>query len=153
MILHIRHFLGGFMAGVVLSGAALAAPADRFAYRLFVTEEQDPVDPAVNARYTRAFAACQDKAQITSENAACFEAEFARQDAALNAAWKGAFARVTGPDHARLLAAQRAWLAGRDPFCRKDSDAFSGGTIAPVIYSSCRVELTIRRTIWLERLR
>ncbi len=137
----------------LLAGPAMAADFGRFAYVMHVTAEEDPVDPAVNARYTQAFAACQNKARVTYENAACFEGEFARQDAALNAVWKGAFARITGPDHARLLAAQRAWLAARDPFCRTKSDEFSGGTIAPVVYSSCRVELTIRRTLWLKKLR
>ena len=125
----------------------------RFTYRMVVTEEQDPVDPAISARFTPAFDACQDQAKITSDNAVCFEAEFARQDAVLNRLWKTTFARITGPDHALLLAAQRAWLAARDPFCRSQSDGFAGGTIMPVIYSSCRAELTIRRILWLEHIR
>ena len=52
-----------------------------------------------------------------------------------------------------LIAAQRAWVARRDPFCREAADQYSGGTIMPVIDESCRVEVTIRRTIWLEKLR
>lgn len=137
----------------MLAVPATAQAADRFADPLYVTAEEDQVDPAVNARYTPAFAACQNRAEITSDNDACFVAEFVRQDAVLNHVWKMAFARITGSDHTRLLAAQRAWLAARDPFCRKTADAFSGGTIMPVVYSSCRVELTIRRALWLERLR
>lgn len=130
-----------------------AAPADRFAQTLAITDEQGPVDPAITARMTATFNRCQDKAQVTSDNDACYAAEFGRQDALLNRTWARVFARVTGRDHARLLAAQRRWLAARDPFCRKVSDGYAGGTIAPVIWSSCRVELTIRRTIWLENLR
>jgi hypothetical protein len=51
-----------------------------------------------------------------------------------------------------LLNAQRKWIAARDPFCKAIADGFKGGTIAPVVYSDCRVEQTIRRTIWLEGL-
>jgi uncharacterized protein YecT (DUF1311 family) len=131
----------------------MAQDFGRFTDPLHVTAEEDQFDPVISARYTPAFAACQNRAKITSDNDACFAAEFARQDAALNRVWKVTFARITGTDHTRLLAAQRAWLAARDPFCREDADAFSGGTIMPVVYSSCRVELTIRRALWLERLR
>jgi uncharacterized protein YecT (DUF1311 family) len=146
----------------VLSAAALAAslaaalPAragDPFAYKLEVTPEEGQADPAVRGRYTAQFAACQKRARVTYENAACFEAEFTRQDAALNRVWKATFERTPHAMRKPLLAAQRRWIAGRDPFCREDADGFKGGTIVPIVYSDCRVELTIRRTMWLERLR
>jgi hypothetical protein len=44
-------------------------------------------------------------------------------------------------------------VADRDPFCGKDADGFAEGTIGGIVYLDCRVELTIRRTMWLERLR
>jgi uncharacterized protein YecT (DUF1311 family) len=137
---------------VLLPSAVVAQDAGRFAYPLHVTAEQDKADPTVNARYTAAFNACQARAVMTADHDACFAAEFVRQDEALNRTWKATFARITGPDHARLLAAQRGWLVARDPFCRSDADGFAGGTIMPIIYTNCRVELTIRRTIWLEHL-
>lgn len=62
----------------------------------------------------------QKRAQITQENAACLEAEFIRQDAALNKAWKAALARLPAATHTPLLTAQRQWIAARDPFCRAD---------------------------------
>ena len=126
-----------------------AYTTDPFEYKLEVTPEEGPVDNAVESRYTTLFDDCQQRAQITRENAAYLEAEFIRQDAALNTAWKAALGRLPAATHKPLLAAQRKWIAARDPFCRADAD---GGTIAPVEYSSCRVELTIRRTIWLEHL-
>jgi uncharacterized protein YecT (DUF1311 family) len=132
---------------------AHAAPADPFAYTLEVTPEEGPVDPAIEGRYTARFEACQKRAVTTLDNSNCFTAEFARQDAALNRAWKAARARLPAAARAPLLAAQRKWVAARDPFCKSQSDAFAGGTIAPVIYVSCRTELTIRRTLWLEGLR
>ncbi len=139
--------------------AALLAPptparADtRFDARMEVTPEEGPLNPVVEKRYSPQFRACQDRASITQDNARCFENEFVRQDVALNRAWKATLNRMPSVDRGPLLAAQRKWIAARDPFCRKDSDGFQEGTIAPVIYVSCRVELTIRRTIWLEQLR
>jgi uncharacterized protein YecT (DUF1311 family) len=130
--------------------AADAQTSDPFEYKLEVTPEEGPVDDVIESRYSKLFADCQERAQVTQENAACFEAEFIRQDAALNKAWKAALGRLPAATHTPLLAAQRKWIAARDPFCR--ADAAGGGTIAPVEYVSCRVELTIRRTIWLEHL-
>jgi hypothetical protein len=37
-------------------------------------------------------------------------------------------------------------------FCKSKAAEFSGGTIAPVVYLDCRVEQTIRRTMWLSAL-
>lgn len=143
------------MLSAALAAAAPvhAAPKAPFVYRLQVTPESGSVPPAVQHRYTAALADCQQHAESTPENAQCFVAEFARQDAVLNRTWKTTLARVPADEHAPLIAAQRKWVAARDPFCTAQSDQFSGGTIAPVIYVDCRVELTIRRTIWLEQLR
>jgi len=105
---------------------------------------------SVSTPYTTVYADCQKQAQTTQESAACLQAEFARQDAALNLAWKAALARLPAATHTPLLKAQRKWIAARDPFCQAESDG--GGTIAPVEYVDCRVELTIRRTMWLENL-
>lgn len=145
------------MKSFVLAAAVLVLPAasqevPSFTYKMVMTPEEGPVDPIVEARYTSAFAACQKKAQFTTDSADCFVAEFARQDAALNRAWRAVFPRIASARQSMLRAAQRRWIAARDPFCRKQSDGFSGGTIAPVIYVSCRVEQTIRRTLWLEKL-
>ncbi|GEO00005.1 hypothetical protein NSE01_18370 [Novosphingobium sediminis] len=138
------------LTALVLPIMAHAAPP--FAYRMVMTPEEGPVDQAVQARYTPAFTACQDKAQTTLDNADCFVAEFTRQDAALNRAWQAVFPKIAPAQQPLLRAAQRRWIAARDPFCRKESDGFSGGTIAPVLYVNCRVEQTIRRTLWLENL-
>jgi len=146
----------------LLSAAALATllgmsphawAANLFEYKLEVTPEQGPVDPTITKRYTAAWANCQKHAATTSENAACFEAEFRRQDTKLNQTWRETLNRLPLTEHNSLRTAQRQWVTDRDPFCRKDADGFAGGTIEPVIYVDCLVELTIRRTIWLERLR
>jgi uncharacterized protein YecT (DUF1311 family) len=141
------------LAAIASATPLRAAPKDPFAYTLRITPEDGSVPPAVEHRYTKAFAACQEKAETTPDNAQCFVAEFARQDAALNAAWKATLARLPAAERQPLTLAQRKWVAARDPFCKAQSDQFSGGTIAPVVYVDCRVEATIRRTLWLQGLR
>ncbi|MEO5865759.1 MAG: lysozyme inhibitor LprI family protein [Sphingomonas sp.] len=142
------------VALLAVSSAAVAHArnADPFAYSFKMTPEEGPIDPRIDHRYTARWTACQKHASVTRENAACFEAEFVRQDAVLNQVWKRTIARLPTVSRRPLLAAQRQWIAARDPFCRSFSDGFGQGTIAPVAYSNCRVEQTIRRTIWLEQL-
>jgi len=138
----------------VVPGAPLAAKrANPFAYTMHMTPEDGQTDPVIEKRYTARFGRCQKAAVITRENAACFEAELARQDAVLNRTWKTTNTRLKAAVRGPLLAAQRKWVSERDPFCKSIADGFKGGTIAPVVYSDCRVEQTIRRTLWLEGLR
>jgi uncharacterized protein YecT (DUF1311 family) len=146
-------WLSAPLASIAFTASLQAAPTDPFAYTMQITPEDGSVPPAVEQRYTKAWAACQQKAETTPDNAQCFVAEFARQDAALNRTWKATLARLPVVEHEPLTIAQRKWVADRDPFCTAQSDQFSGGTIAPVVYVDCRVELTIRRAIWLEQLR
>jgi uncharacterized protein YecT (DUF1311 family) len=122
-------------------------------YTLEVTPIEGPVDQQVLARYTPALNACKDKAAITNDIALCYKAEFARQDAGLNAAWAKTLARVAPVDRPGLRAAQRAWVKARDPFCTGVMKGFEGGTMAGLEWWDCRAELSIRRTIWLERIR
>ncbi len=141
------------LAIVAAASPLHAGASDPYAYKFVLTPEDGQVDPAINARYTKQLDACQKKAVATPDIADCFEDEFKRQDAALNVAWKAALQRVGPRSSAQLIAAERRWVAARDPFCSKASDQFKGGTIMPIVYSSCRVEETIRRTMWLEKLR
>ena len=141
------------LAVAAVSTAQAEAQPDRFAYRLEMTPEEGPLDPAVQGRYTSRFANCQKHAVIEQENAACFDAEFTRQDVALNRVWRAALHRQSLSERRPLLTAQRKWIKERDPFCKNVADGFSGGTIMPVVYANCRAEQTIRRTMWLESLR
>lgn len=140
------------LASLLVAVSAPLLAANPYAYRMVLTPEEGPLDPKVERRYTPQYRACQDAAQTTIDISDCFVDEFDRQDAALNAAWKAAFPRQSKANQPLLRAAQRKWVAERDPFCRKQSDAYAGGTMAAGVFISCKVELTIRRTIWLEQL-
>lgn len=133
---------------------AAAAPAGAALpdYRLVMTPEEGPLDPAVQARYTPALKACQDRAETTDDNARCYEAEAARQDAALNRVWRAVWTPLAPARKAELLASQRKWIAARDPFCTSVADGFTGGTIHSLIWFNCNAEQSIRRTLWLERV-
>ncbi|MEH6521139.1 lysozyme inhibitor LprI family protein [Sulfitobacter sp.] len=78
---------------------------------------------------------------------ACAAKDFAEADAALNAAWKPAksFADAIGKG-AALLVAQRAWLKYRDAACDVHASPFEGGSLQPLIYSTCMGEITAQRT-------
>jgi uncharacterized protein YecT (DUF1311 family) len=129
-----------------------AHKVEPFVYRFVTTPEEGPSDPAVRKRHTAQFWACQERAVSTQAHGACFAAESARQDQVLNRTWRRALASVAPKLRGRLVAAQRKWIAKRDPFCRPEADKFREGTIAPLIYIDCRIEQTIRRTMWLEQL-
>ncbi|MCA1653370.1 MAG: lysozyme inhibitor LprI family protein [Sphingomicrobium sp.] len=147
----------GKALAIAISGLLLAPPghstkANPFAYKFEMTPEEGPVDPAIEKHYTATFNRCQKAAIATQANVACFEDEFARQDKTLNRVWQATFARSTPGMRGRLRAAQRQWFARRDPFCKSKSDEFGRGTIEPVVYVNCRVEQTMRRTMWLRAL-
>jgi uncharacterized protein YecT (DUF1311 family) len=143
----------GLLLALLTAAPFSAQAADRFAYQFKETPEEGPIDPAVQKHYTAAWTACQARGVTTLDYEACFEAEFARQDAKLNRVWKATLGRLPADVHGPLVEAQRKWIAARNPFCTKVSDGFKGGTIEPIVYEDCRVEQTIRRTMWLEALR
>jgi uncharacterized protein YecT (DUF1311 family) len=126
--------------------------ADRFAYRFQTTPLEGPSDPIIQAHYTADFERCQNRAVTTPENAACFEQEFVRQDKELNRVWRNTLRRLPENLLPQLIAAERQWASKRDPFCHAEADEIRG-TLSPVVFSSCRAEQTIRRTMWLAALR
>ena len=152
-VVYIPRLLAQACVGLLLALPLQAQAPDRFAHEFVSVPMEGPRNPAVEKRYTAQFNACQRKASSTPSIEACFAAEFARQDKELNRIWRLALPRFDASSRAQLLAAQRKWVAKRDPFCRSEADRFSGGTMAPVAYLSCRVEETIKRTMWLEKLR
>jgi urease subunit beta len=81
---------------------------------------------------------------------ACAAKDYEIADAALNTAWKPAkvFADAIGQG-AALLEAQRAWLTYRDAACKVHASPFEGGSIQPLIRSTCLSELTAQRTALL----
>lgn len=111
-----------------------------------------PAADPVEARYSPAYAQCLDQpeGQSTMGMIACTGEELKVQDAALNAAYGKLAAAMNDRQKARLVAAQRAWIAFRDADCaaRYDED---WGSLSRVEASGCMLHRTVERTLELER--
>ena len=107
---------------------------------------------------------CSDSAQMTQlAMNFCASEEFSAADAELNATWKIVFpeikSRAAGGDDnpqkdwpARVLEAQRSWITFRDAHCESVSFAYRGGSIEPLIFQTCRTDLTRQRTKQIKAL-
>ncbi len=147
----IRHWFAALLVALVIAPPAIAAGP--YAYKLKITPEEGPVDLAVEGRKSLEYGTCAQGAMTTLDSTDCLMDELQRQDTMLNLVWGHKYRHIAPANKPALLAAQRKWVAARDPFCRKQSDAYKGGTIAPIIFVACKMDLTIRRTMWLEKLK
>jgi len=110
-----------------------------------------------------------DDPQFQQEMSWCSAQDYAKADAALNAQWMATadkmkaddatFEEYGGPEHddrpgwfASLLEAQRAWISFRDAHCRVDGYTARGGSLEPLLVSSCKTALTEARTQQLRAL-
>ena len=77
----------------------------------------------------------------------CAGNEWVAADKALNATYAAILGRLKGhdPARARLVAAERAWVAFRDAECAFAASGDEGGSIAPMIVAQCRTGLTQKR--------
>ncbi len=128
---------------IALAVASFAAPAVAGLFPM-------PVDP-VEGRYTPAFYACLASPDGVSTYGMimCMQKEDELQDARLNAAFKKVMAGLNARQKAKLLAAQRAWIAFRDAECTAYQDQ-DWGTISRVNASACVLQMTAQRTMDLE---
>ena len=96
---------------------------------------------------------CKDPMTQMAMNV-CAGREYQAADRELNAVWKKASQRAKsvdkdvgdGTQHRELLAAQRAWLTFRDAQCSFEANQYRGGSIMPLIRSTCLTALTEART-------
>ncbi|QEW22459.1 hypothetical protein LA6_004683 [Marinibacterium anthonyi] len=96
-------------------------------------------------------AACPGDTQIELNE--CAAADYKTADAELNTAWKPAKAFFDQIGHGdALLAAQRQWIAFRDAACQAEILPYDGGSIQPLIYSTCMTRITRQRTEDLKQL-
>jgi len=107
-----------------------------------------------------------DDPQNQMEMNVCAQIDFERADAELNGVWGQVVADARRADReiqreydrrptseAKLREAQRAWLVFRDAHCTVQGyDEARGGTMEPMVYGSCRAELTRQRTAQLRGL-
>ncbi len=126
---------------LILGLAALAAGAAR---------ADPPANPA-QAHYSKAYDAClaSPGGESTLGMMQCAQAETARHDRRLNAAYAKAMTGLNARQKARLQTAERAWIAYRDADCASFYDE-DWGTIAKINAAVCMLDETIRRADALE---
>ncbi|WP_323939547.1 lysozyme inhibitor LprI family protein [Aeromonas caviae] len=88
---------------------------------------------------------CTAPVTQTDMNICAFQ-DYQRADAKLNAAYKKWIASLEKAQLERLRTAQRAWIAFRDAQCRYEAGVYEGGSMAPMVHSSCLTQLTEART-------
>jgi uncharacterized protein YecT (DUF1311 family) len=99
----------------------------------------------------------------------CAAHDYQKADAALNAQWAITRDKMKAQDEdfaeyaseydleqpgyfESLLEAQRAWLTYRDAHCRLDGYNARGGSLEPLLVSTCKTALTEKRTEQLREL-
>ena len=133
----------GFAAAAVLlvltAGAARAADAPA------------PAPDPAEARYSAAYQKCLDtpEGQSTAGMINCSDDETKLQDAALNTAYRATMKDLNPRQKAKLLAAQRAWIAFRQAECASMEDE-DWGTLSRVIAAGCFLHMTAQRVLDLE---
>lgn len=83
----------------------------------------------------------------------CAAQDYQAADAQLNARYREVMDSLSPPMRDALRTEQRRWLRGRDPACHQAAKAYQGGSIWPLIFSSCQEKATRKRTAALERWR
>jgi uncharacterized protein YecT (DUF1311 family) len=102
---------------------------------------------------SKPYAACMDKSGgVTMDMIGCITAEYQRQDARLNKAYKALMAELPPPRKTQLQEAQRSWINYRDANCAFYDDP-DGGTLARVNANACMMTATADRARELESLR
>ncbi len=95
---------------------------------------------------------CSTLATQTDMNQ-CADRQVKFADAALNAAYRQIVDRLAGAGETRplLVAAQRSWIKFRDTECAFSASGVLGGSIYPMITSTCLTGLTQARSHDLRR--
>ncbi|NOW44296.1 uncharacterized protein YecT (DUF1311 family) [Novosphingobium sp. SG751A] len=143
------------LLGLVLASGVLAAAVPAYSFGPILTlADPAPSHPEIDARYSPPYRRCMARSDLnTILHDQCNGQEMKRQDVRLNAAWAVTFKRVGPARQAALRSAERAWINDRQKHCLLQSKEAEGGTLEAIEYSSCMIDETIRRTIWLEKLR
>ena len=82
----------------------------------------------------------------------CARIEHQDADRELNAVYKQARARLSKDGATALRDAQGAWITFRDKACVAEGSQYEGGSIQPLIVTSCLARLTRERTAGLRIL-
>jgi uncharacterized protein YecT (DUF1311 family) len=89
---------------------------------------------------------CFDTAKTQLELNVCADREYKAADATLNRVYNQLAAKLGDEAKAKLKEVELSWLKYRDANCAFEADAYTGGSIQPLIYSNCMARMTKART-------
>jgi uncharacterized protein YecT (DUF1311 family) len=84
-------------------------------------------------------------AQTQGEMNATANSSYKKADAELNKVYKQLMAVLDQNEKPLLIQAEKDWMKFRDSHCKFDASQYEGGSIQPLIYSTCLEELTKKR--------
>ena len=84
-------------------------------------------------------------AQTQMEMNQTANASFKKADAELNKVYKQLIAMLDQSEKPLLIQAEKDWVKFRDSHCKFEASQYEGGSIQPLIYSTCLEELTKKR--------
>ena len=136
------------MALIIAAGLLTAA-------RLPDYDRFRPDDAVIHARYTPHLEACQNApyAGAVVAESQCMAAEDKRQDEALNAVWRQVMAHLDASRREALRSLERQWIKDRKSSATQDSADLADFPSRALMYGTSYADETIRRTLWLEKLR
>lgn len=72
-------------------------------------------------------------------------ADYKKADAELNKVYKQLTAILDKNEKPLLIQAEKDWVKFRDSHCKFEASQYEGGSIQPLIYSTCLEKLTRKR--------
>ncbi len=100
---------------------------------------------AASAQKTALQVSCTDP-QTQYEMNVCADRKFKAADAELNKVYNSLASKLEDAARAKLKAVEVSWLKYRDDNCDYESSLYEGGSMKPLIYSSCMERMTKART-------
>lgn len=82
----------------------------------------------------------------------CAGKDYQREDATLNKRYKELVAKLEKDRRAKLKQVQVTWIKYRDLQCDFDSSNYDGGSMYPLVRSSCLARMTAQRNKELEAM-
>lgn len=95
-----------------------------------------------------AFAYCQTQAEMNIQASNTFK----KADKELNKIYTALFNKLDASEKKALATAEKAWIAFRDLECKFECMENEGGSIYPLVYSSCLTSMTEKRTAELKEV-
>jgi uncharacterized protein YecT (DUF1311 family) len=86
-------------------------------------------------------------AQTQLEMNQAANAKYKKADAELNKVYKQLISILTQSEKLLLIQAEKDWVKFRDSSCNFESSQYEGGSIKPLVYSTCLEELTRKRIL------